>query len=87
MNGLKLVSFFLTWKHLQWDHGWKIKGAIPAIFPVKSFILGRMILANLNITFCRVKIDVWLHDLNAAFDDSTAADISLCVAFGTRVTN
>lgn len=57
------------------------------IFSANNFIFERMIWANLNITCCRVKIDVWLHDLNAALDDSTAASISLCVDFGTRVTN
>lgn len=56
------------------------------MFSAKSFMLERMICANLNMTCCRVKMDVWLHVLNAALDDSTAASISLCVDFGTRVT-
>lgn len=56
------------------------------MFFARSDMLARIMCWSLSITCWRVRIDVWLQVLKARFEDSTAAFISSCVHFGTRVT-
>lgn len=52
-----------------------------------SDMLARIICWRRSMTCWRVRIEVWLHVLNARFDESTAACISSWVHLGTRVTS